>query len=94
MAVQLMPESAVCLLMVSLRWVEHFQQCLPSVFVSFFPSVVAFFITLSVWQMPKQPLQQEVSCHLIRSNFACVLLPFTTILKSSDNFLLWLRGCL
>lgn len=40
MAVQLMPESAVCLLMVSLGGVEYFRRCLLSVFASFFFSAV------------------------------------------------------
>lgn len=47
MAVQLMPESAVCLLMVSLGGVEYFRRFLLSVFVSFFFSAVALPSSLS-----------------------------------------------
>lgn len=46
MAVQLIPESAVCLLMVSLAEVQYCLHCLLAVFVSFPPLLCLFFLSL------------------------------------------------
>lgn len=79
MAVQLMPESAVCLLMVSLGGVQYSPHCLPVVFVSSFALPCLSLIPVSSWQNAMHPLKQDVSCHLIKRHLAWLLLPFTTI---------------